>query len=158
MRRALIIGYGNPLRGDDGLGRYAARRLRERISLPELQVIESHQLTPEMAEPISESEVTVFIDADQSTAPGEVRLCRLDPAPAETPSLTHHVSPRSLLSLAEILYGNRPEAYLLSAGAAAFAFEEALSPIADAALEKVVECACHLVRTGGNNEVSYGHK
>ena len=29
MGRVLIIGYGNPLRGDDGFGWHAAERLRE---------------------------------------------------------------------------------------------------------------------------------
>ena len=35
MPDTLIIGYGNPLRGDDGAGYIAAELLRERIHDPE---------------------------------------------------------------------------------------------------------------------------
>ena len=62
MARALIIGYGNPLRGDDGLGWRAAEQLAEIIPQSEAEVIACHQLTPELAEPISRARLVIFID------------------------------------------------------------------------------------------------
>ena len=42
----LIIGYGNPLRGDDGFGWHAALRLREIIHDDGIEILPVHQLTP----------------------------------------------------------------------------------------------------------------
>jgi len=64
MAEVLIIGYGNPLRGDDGAGWQAAGILKERIRDERVQVVRSHQLMPEMAEAISRARKVIFIDAD----------------------------------------------------------------------------------------------
>ena len=49
MRRVLIIGYGNPLRADDGVGWQAARRLAELRQDEFVETLALHQLTPELA-------------------------------------------------------------------------------------------------------------
>jgi hydrogenase maturation protease len=73
MARVLIVGYGNPLRGDDGLGWHAAEALR--AALPEAEILAVHQLTPELAEDASRAELVIFLDAAETGAPGEWR-CR----------------------------------------------------------------------------------
>jgi hypothetical protein len=48
--QVLIVGYGNPLRGDDGLGWRAAERLRTVIQDAGVEILALHQLTPELME------------------------------------------------------------------------------------------------------------
>ena len=42
----LVVGYGNPLRGDDGFGCHAAALLAADPRLEEARVLARHQLTP----------------------------------------------------------------------------------------------------------------
>jgi hydrogenase maturation protease len=79
MARVLIIGFGNPLRGDDGFGWHAAQRLCERLGSPDVQVIACHQLTPELAEDIGAAERVLFIDAARDLPSGEIRCAPVLP-------------------------------------------------------------------------------
>ena len=56
---ALVIGYGNTLRGDDGVGPLAADTIRG-WGLEGVAAISITQLTPELAEPISAARLAVF--------------------------------------------------------------------------------------------------
>src|SRR4051794_12612618 len=67
----LIIGYGNSFCGDDGVGPCAAELLAEH-DIPHVQCIAIHQLTPELAAPISLADVVFFVDAAYGTTPGEI--------------------------------------------------------------------------------------
>jgi hydrogenase maturation protease len=128
MARALIIGYGNPLRGDDGFGWHAAIRLRDDITDPEIEVLALHQLTPELMEPLSRAERAIFIDAAWP-APA---ACRASSA------FTHHLTPAALLAGAQTLYGHAPEAVLLTSPGENFEFGEGLSAAMQEALEETV--------------------
>ena len=107
----LVIGYGNSFCGDDGLGPCVSELLEEK-ELPGVQCIATHQLTPELAAPISLADIVLFVDAAYGTTPGEI-ICR-EPPPAVSSSLSHHVAPVTLLDSAYVLYGHRPTAYLYS--------------------------------------------
>ena len=72
MAGVLVIGVGNPLRGDDGLGWHAAEHLRERLVELHATVTSCHQLIPELAEPVSRAERVIFIDARVGPTPGTV--------------------------------------------------------------------------------------
>jgi hypothetical protein len=58
----LVIGYGNELRGDDGVGPKTAMAVSE-WHFPGVKTMVCHQLTPDLAEPIAAAERVVFIDA-----------------------------------------------------------------------------------------------
>ncbi len=70
----MVIGYGNTLRGDDGLGWVAAERLAE-ILPPSVSVLQRHQLGIEMVEDIADIDHLVLIDVTASEAPGTI-TCR----------------------------------------------------------------------------------
>lgn len=130
----LVIGYGNVLRGDDGVGQQAALAV-ESWKLPNVQVRAVHQLLPELAEPLSHADLAIFVDAAQAFAdadrsPGRMYEAALDPADARPPAsgMAHTSSPESLLAMAEQLYGARPRAVMLSIPVERFEFGEALSP------------------------------
>ena len=61
----LVIGYGNPLRGDDGAGWKAAELLAEDPRLAGAVVLARHQLTPELADDVSRASLVVLVDASQ---------------------------------------------------------------------------------------------
>lgn len=106
----LLIGYGNPGRGDDGLGPALAARMAAR-KLPGLRVIEAYQLVVEHAADIAGADAVVFADAD--FRPGaEVRLTELRADPAGEIG-SHDVSPASVLSLAALLFGATARGYVL---------------------------------------------
>jgi hydrogenase maturation protease len=150
--RALIAGYGNPLRGDDGAGWHVARALEERwdgASTPqaEVRVLSGHQPLPEWAALVADADVVVFVDACQvesgaSEAP--VHLRRLDaPVPVSTlqPDAFpngHALGAAALLALAQALYGQAPTAYLVALPAQHFGYTDRLSALTAAAVDRAV--------------------
>ena len=137
--RILVIGWGNPLRGDDGVGWRAAELLSEKLQGHDVAVRVSHQLMPEFAEEISGSEFVVFIDAACDNSPGEVRFERVEPDRAPSAAFSHQLSPPALLAMAERLYGSSPEACFFSVGARTFEYGEKLSPEVESALPGLLE-------------------
>ena len=134
MLHTLIIGYGNPLRGDDGVGPRAAELLADRgrvtqLPLPDgVQVLVCHQLTLELAPQIAEADRLILIDARATGEPGSIEQCILTPAIPDRSSLTHHVDAQGLLAAAQMLYGHAPETVLFTVSGASFDPGEALSP------------------------------
>jgi hydrogenase maturation protease len=101
MKRPVIIGYGNPLREDDGLGWRAADLLASHPGLGEAEIIQRHQLLPELAEDLVEAAVVVFLDAAVDLAPGEIRCQRVVAEPLN--GWSHECGPSQLLGLRSIL-------------------------------------------------------
>jgi hydrogenase maturation protease len=137
MRKLLVIGYGNPLRRDDGIGWHIAQELLRSRQLPNVETIARIQLTPELAEPISRANVVLFIDASRECPAGQIRQGRI--LPQETkPALNHHVTAEALLQLADDVYYAKPEAYVFSVGVESFAYGTEPSPALAAAYPSLV--------------------
>jgi hydrogenase maturation protease len=113
MACILIVGYGNPMRSDDGLGWQVAVELFRTNTLPEVEVLPCHQLTPELAPAVSRVETVIFIDCARGGQPGEMS-CQEVRSESGSVSFTHHLTPAALLSLSSELFGACPRAYLLS--------------------------------------------
>ncbi len=137
MTSVLVIGYGNPLRGDDGAGRLVAGALYDAWPESRVRVEASHQLLIEMAAAAAESDFVVFIDAARDGAPGTVTQRPVLPEPASDDSLTHHLTPETLLAAARLWYGRAPEAALICVGGGDFSHGERLSPPVAAALPEL---------------------
>ncbi len=114
----LVIGYGNPLRGDDGFGYRVAERVPGAIA--------AHQLTPELMDAIARADRVVFVDASCEGEPGEIRRRSLSPQ-AGGCSFTHHLTPENLLAGSLALYGRAPEAEVITVCGADFSLSEKLS-------------------------------
>jgi hydrogenase maturation protease len=125
----LVIGYGNPLRGDDGFGYRAAERIPGAIAV--------HQLTPELMDPISQADRVVFLDATAGGVPGEIRRRRVEPSTSGG-AFTHHSTPEGLLAGAKALYGCAPEAILITVCGARFDLSQTLSPEVESALQQIL--------------------
>jgi hydrogenase maturation protease len=143
--RTLIIGYGNPLRSDDGFGWHASQLLAQALTGQDVEVLTCHQLTPELAEPLSKCRRAVFIDADAHGKPGEIHRRTVRPQIPTSSAFTHTCTPAGLLASAQQLYGHRPRALVITVSAQTFEFGDALSPVVSAALPKVVAHVCQWI-------------
>ena len=76
---SLIVGYGNSLRTDDGVGWHAAGLLATDPRLEGAQILARHQLTPELAADISQASLVVLVDAASAGDPGSVSVRRIRP-------------------------------------------------------------------------------
>jgi hydrogenase maturation protease len=141
MDCTLIIGYGNPLRRDDAVGFLAAERLSRTIADPSVTILPVHQLTPELAEPVSRALRVIFIDACVGPEPGEIRERPIRPTPQPDASaasaFSHHASPEALLAAALALYGHAPEAGLFSVAGSDFSYSNEPSPALDRRVDSV---------------------
>ena len=143
MRDALlIIGYGNTLRQDDGVGPKVADTIAA-LDLPGVRALNCALLTPELADPISRARIAIFVDAAVD-APREVQLRKL--APADTSQImAHAASPATLLALARDVFGHAPEAWWLTIPVENLGIGEELSPLAqrgfEIAVQEVKKCA-----------------
>lgn len=147
----LIIGYGNTLRGDDGAGPRVAEAAAA-MNFPGVRVLVCPLLAPELADPISQSRATLFVDAAVD-APQEDRLVKLQPAESAQ-IISHAADPRTLLALARDVFGHAPEAWCLTVPAVKFDFGGEFSPqtqrgIANA-LKKIMVLLASPTRAGGN--------
>jgi len=138
MKKVLVIGYGNTLRGDDAAGICAAELMAKRR--PEIECVCMHQLMPEMAEQIAESDTVFFFDADVNVTQSNVRL--VAPSIEMDQPRTHFISPESLLRLSQQLYQRMPsKAYVIGIPASQFEFSEELSESTKKAVEESVRLA-----------------
>jgi hydrogenase maturation protease len=139
--RLLVIAYGNPLRGDDGLAWLAAKQLKTLFASSDVEILEQQQLVPEIAEAISRVTTVVFIDAAApqaaNTHPGAIAIVEI--AKEETKQVGkspfhHHFSPTSLLALTAQLYGVRPRAFIATLTGEDFGPGERLSAAVEQAM------------------------
>lgn len=131
----LVIGYGNELRSDDAVGPKVAAAVEE-MKLPGVRTIVCHQLTPELAEPVSRASRVVFVDAAVDAT--EVQLCGLKPAEGGR-IMTHAADPRVLLALARDVFGHCPAAWWLTIPVQNLEVGEGLSPAARLGFERALE-------------------
>jgi hydrogenase maturation protease len=126
----LIIGYGNILRGDDGVGYQIAETVAN-WQITQMRSIAIQQLLPELATAMADVDIVVFIDAIALIDPltPNINITPLAPDPDATFS-THIMTPQLLLSLTQRLYSKTPNAYLLAIPAIDFTLGTTLSPIA----------------------------
>lgn len=135
----VVIGYGNTLRGDDGVGWVVAEHLASTIQPCQAWVITCHQLTVELAEALSKATLAILIDARVGATPGLIACEEIQPVPGAAPSLHHHMAPESLLACAEVIYGRAPRTLLVTVTGASFEYGEELSPAVRAALPLVIK-------------------
>lgn len=134
----LVIGYGNTLRRDDGVGRYVAEALIAEARIPDADIRSVHQLTPELALDISGASVVIFIDATFDLAAG-----RHDVQPVTRPAApsgwSHLVAPDALGDLAERLYGRAPNMVSVRMGIADAEPGEGMTPAVEAGVAAVAD-------------------
>ena len=120
----LVIGYGNTLRSDDGVGPRVAEAV-DAMGLPGVCTMTCQQLSPEHAAPIAQADRVIFVDASVE-APREVRVRELAPG-TTTQLMAHAADPQTMLALARDVFGHAPRAWWLTIPAVELGFGETLS-------------------------------
>ncbi len=151
-KSTLIIGYGTIDRQDDGVAWHVLNRLTQRLGRPALDEIGEGfeqtgeqpdllfqlQLTPELAETISQYDRVAFVDAHTGAVEGELHIEEIRSQYQASP-FTHHMTPQTCLSLSDALYHRQPDALLISIRGFIFEFgmdlSERTSQLADQAVD-----------------------
>jgi hydrogenase maturation protease len=141
---ALILGYGNPARQDDGLGPAAAESI-ERLALGGVTTSAAYQLMIEDASAAAECDLVIFIDAAKS-GPVPFSIDRVAPARSVSPFVSHAVAPEFILGLCRDLYGRAPNGLLIGIRGYRFGYGERLTNRAQANLEQAVAYVANVVR------------
>ena len=146
---SLVVGYGNPLRSDDGVGWVIAGRLAADPRFAAVDVLQRHQLTPELALDVCRADLVVLVDARSGAPAGSVAIERVEPASANGTTWSHHLGPGSLVALAGELYGYAPEVHVVSVGVGSLDVGEGLSPAVEEAVTGAIDTIAGLIaRTG----------
>jgi hydrogenase maturation protease len=133
----LLIGYGNTLRSDDGVGPRLALEVASK-RLPGLIAIGVQQLTPELAEPLAAADLAIFVDARLAEHGDTVEVHPLKPESMRH-GLAHTSNPRTLLTLACEVYGRAARSWLVTVPAVEFSPGEQLSVTARCAIADAIE-------------------
>jgi len=142
-RDFLVIGYGNTLRGDDGVGPRVVEAI-EKLNLPGVRTLICQQLSPEYADLVSRAHTVVFVDAAVDT-PKEVQLRKIEPSESAQ-LMAHAADPRTMLALARDVFGHAPKAWWLTIPAVKLDFSETLTPEAQRGFAEAVEKIQELCR------------
>jgi len=131
----LICGYGNPGRGDDGLG-IALAEAAEKWGLPGVTVQACYQLNAEDALALSGAGSVIFADASKKLKEG-FTFTPLEPSSGIS-FTTHAMAPGSVASLCMELYGKCPPCYILEMAGDEWGLGEGLSDKGSDSLAKAV--------------------
>lgn len=137
----LVVGIGNPSRGDDALGpafvERAAEQLAAEVAAGEVELMTDFQLQIEHALDLVGRARVVFVDASVGAAP-PFEYARVE-AEGEPGALSHAMSPAAVLATHRRVVGEAaPEAWVLAIRGERFELGEALSEAARAHLDAAV--------------------
>jgi hydrogenase maturation protease len=145
--KTLVIGYGNSLRGDDGVGLLVAEQV-DTWDLPEVRSLAVHQLTPELVAEIAQAEVVYFVDA--CVGHSQARIEPIEPIEVSS-RLDHLWSPSVLLHLSKTLYDADPVAYRILIPATQLEYGASISAITNDglmwSLKTLKDCFAHPLST-----------
>ena len=140
MKKIIILGYGNPDRGDDGVAWHILMRLFNDLQIKDADLFccdiisltsntdvwFNFQLLPEIAENLSTYQKAIFLDAHTGEIKENVKFSPVEPEFSNSP-FTHHMTPATLLALSNTLTGKHPESWLLSIRGHEFEFNRELT-------------------------------
>ena len=155
--RVIVIGIGNDMRGDDGVGIHVVRQLTP-YALQDVQVIEASGEGTALMDAWSDTETAILVDAVLSGAePGTVYRLDLQgkPVPSSLRAYsTHAFGVAQAVELARTLDSLPPRLILYGIEGTAFDFGASLSPTVARAAQKVVRQI--LVEIGQQEPANHG--
>ncbi len=141
----LVIGVGNPTRGDDGAGREVARRLRQ-SNLPHVRVLETEGEATALLSLMEGAAVVFLIDACVSGAPaGSIR--RIDLSNSDLPEAgfglsSHGFGLAEAIALGKALGSLPPQCVIYALEAESFELGTPLSESMSEAIDAAVVALC----------------
>jgi hydrogenase maturation protease len=144
-RSILVIGYGNPLRSDDGVGQEIAKQVAA-WKLPNVEAIAVHQLTPELVEPLARVESAIFVDVYPVTVYQDIQIRLLEASKSGITS-GHWCEPQVLLAMTQALYGYHPRSWWVMVPGVNFELGDSLSLIAQQGIESTLQRIEYLIES-----------
>lgn len=147
----LVIGVGNPSRGDDALAPMLLQRLREWVGRrgleAQIELLEDFQLQVEHATDLRDRERVLFLDAGINTPP-PYTVDRIQPHGGR-PLLSHSLPPEDVLATyVQVFQHPPPPSFLLCISGAAFELGASLSSHAAQNLEAAYAFLVELMLAG----------
>ena len=138
--KALVLGYGNVDRQDDGVAWHVLVEVIRQLGFDvpsqpedEMPLESGHftfdfhlQLTPELADSLGQFDKVCFIDAHTGNVSEEIHLESILPHYQSSP-FTHHMTAPTLMSLCEVINKHYPQSILVSVRGYEFEFTRSLS-------------------------------
>ena len=141
--RATLVGVGNPIRRDDGVGPTVVARMASAGLPPGVGVVEAGTARIDLLHVFAESAGVVLVDAMvRGQAPGTITRCSpedLLSAPGGFPSL-HHAGLSDILEMARVA-GGRPEVILIEVEPGDTGWGEGFSDAVEGAINAVIAIA-----------------
>ena len=123
MKKIVLVGIGNDLRGDDGIGVLFVKDFKS----PKVDKVITNFLDLDIAEKIKNYEIVIFVDASVK----EKYFCLREIQESDNlSSLSHHLSIENVFHFTKKFYNPYIRGYVLEIGAVNFGFENSLSKIA----------------------------
>jgi hydrogenase maturation protease len=140
----LVIGYGNELRRDDGLGPHVAAMIAA-ANYPTVRVVTCCQLLPELAADLAAASIVIFVDAMAHPERSGLELRRIT-AEEMIDWNPHTGDPRTLLALTHAVYGRVPEAWWVMVPGEDFGFGEGLTALGQENMRAATDSILSLIR------------
>lgn len=152
MNRFLVVGYGNTLRGDDGLGPLIAEKLAD-TRLPgdvEVRILSLPQLDISLVTELRDVDAVVFADARQDAEDDPIKLERIAAGEASPIAghTTHTMGIAALLHLVQAWYGRHPDCYLVMPRGIDFSIGMRISPTGRKNAALAVAAIARILRHG----------
>ena len=122
--KILIIGVGNTLRSDDGIGAYICSQM-DALHLPDVTMRILHQLHIELIEDLWQYDSVIIADAAVTVK--DVEFIPLQIHETQVLSSSHHLNANMLGALAQKIHGKNIPIFLCSVGGENFEMGETLS-------------------------------
>ncbi|HLF36252.1 MAG TPA: hydrogenase maturation protease [Cyclobacteriaceae bacterium] len=146
--KTLVYGYGNPGRGDDGLGPALVEKIQAWIvenNVLGVDTDSNYQLNIEDAYNIKDYDIVIFADASCEDIEHFI-IERVKPD-EKTAFNTHSVSAGFVLNLCNNMYGKKPLVFLLHLRGYDFGLKEGFSDLADSTLNMAYNYLVNIIAT-----------
>ena len=145
----IVVGYGNPHRGDDAIGQKVVTQLQA-LNFPALEAYSVSYLTPELSSKLARANIAIFVDACKLSNAKTLQIKPLEPYGIEAtgaalPGFGHSCSPCSLLALTQSVYGHFPKAWWVEVPASDFSMGQPLSDLAERGVEQALRTIASLI-------------
>ena len=136
FKKTIVVGVGNTLRSDDGVGIFICSEL-EKKNLLGLSVLTTHQLHIELVEELKDFETIVIIDAGANPK-SEVSFYPITEHKSKGIHSSHNIDATLLYSLLQKLYPSDRSFYVCEIQVQSFDLGDSLTTLAISNAEKAI--------------------
>jgi hydrogenase maturation protease len=143
----LVIGYGNRLRGDDGVGPAIADIVAS-WKIPGVRALAVSQLAPELVAELKDAKRVLFVDASANPITEPFTTYIVEPKESRG-GLGHHSDPAHLLALTWDLEARYPDTWLLAINVRSLDLSDSITEIAYGNMQAALAWIRRWAKEGG---------